>query len=165
MEAITNLLLGIITILLGVAGYFVKKIMDDTRALKQEMKPIAPAIVEIQSKFTQAGHQLLFPLTVAPGSPLHVTEYGDKLLRDSGFYDLLQRNRKQLVQLVKDRNPKSNYDIQQDSTEVVKDLLSSDDEMALSLKEYVYNNGLDVSVVISPAGIALRDEVMKEVKF
>ncbi len=165
METLSNLLLGIITILLGAIGYFVKKIMDETQALKTEMKPIAPAVIEIQGKFTQAGHQLLFPLTVAPGSPLKVTEYGDRLLRESGFYKLLQANRQQLVNLVKDRHPKSNYDIQQEAAEVMQDLLESDDEMALGPKEYAFNNGLDIKILATPAGIALRDEVMKDLKF
>lgn len=165
METVTNLLLTLITILLGIVGFFVKKIMEETAKLQSELKPIAPAIIEIQGKFTQAGHQLLFPLTVAPGSPLHVTEYGESLLQESGFYTVLKKNHAHLVQLVKDQVPKTNYDIQQDAIETVKALLQSDDEMALCLKEYAFNTGLDLSILAQPAGIALRDEVMKELKF
>jgi len=165
MDTITNLLLGLITLLLGAVGFFVKKIMDDTAKLKEELKPLGPALIEIQGKFTQAGHQLLFPLTVAPGSPLHVTDYGDKLLKESGFYELLKNHHDSLVQLVKDKAPKSNYDIQQAAFEVVESLLESDDEMALKLKEYAFNDGLDLQVLAKPGGIALRDEVMKELKF
>lgn len=133
--------------------------------MQNELKPLTPAIIEIQGKFAEAGHRLLFPLTVAPGSPLHVTEFGDKLLRESGFYDVLQANRDHLVGLVKEKTPKTNYDIQQDATEIVQDLLESDDEMALKLKEYAFNNGYDLGILAAPAGIALRDEVMKELKF
>lgn len=165
METITNLLLGLITVLMAAVGYFVKKIMDDTRRLERELKPIVPALVEIQSKFTEAGHRLLFPLTVAPGSPLHVTEYGDKLLRESGFYDVLAKNRGHLVRLVKDTQPKTNYDIQQNAVDTIKSLLESDDEMALTLKEYAYNTGTTLDILVFPAGIALRDEVMKELTF
>ena len=165
METITNLLLAVIAALIGAIGYFVKKILDSTAKMQSELKPLTPAIIEIQGKFTQAGHQLLFPLTVAPGSPLHVTEYGDKLLRESGFYEVLKKNHGHLVTLVKDLKPKTNYDIQQDATEVVKSLLESDDEMALCLKEYAFNNWIDLSVLVAPAGIVLRDEVMKELKF
>jgi len=165
METVTNLLLAVIAALIGAIGYFVKKILDSTAKMQNELKPLTPAIIEIQGKFTQAGHRLLFPLTVAPGSPLHVTEFGDKLLRESGFYDVLQTNREHLIGLVKEKAPKTNYDIQQDATEIVQDLLESDDEMALKLKEYAFNNGYDLSILVAPAGIALRDEVMKELKF
>ena len=160
-----TLLLSIIAALLGVCGYFLKKIMDDTTKLKSEIKPIAPAIVEIQGKFTSAGHEILFPLTVAPGSPLHVTEYGNKLLDESGFYDVLRQYRSELVNLVKERQPKTNYDIQQRSIEVVEEVIESDDEMAVSLKEYAYNSGVNLDIITYPAGIALRDEVMKDLKF
>ena len=165
MDVITNLLLGLITVLVAAVGYFVKKIMDDTTALKTQLKPMVPAIVEIQGKFAEAGYKVLFPLTVAPGSPLHVTEYGDTLLRESGFYDVLQANREHLVRLVKDSNPKTNYDIQQNSIEIIKGLFESDDEMALPLKEYAFNTGTTLEVLVQPAGITLRDEVMKELKF
>lgn len=157
-------LLSIVVALLGVCGYFLKKIMDDTAKLKTEVKPIAPAIVEIQGKFMQAGHTILFPLTVAPGSPLHVTEYGNKLLKESGFYDVLNQYRTELIDLVKGRHPKTNYDIQQQSIEVIEEMLESDDEMAVSLKEYAYNSGVNLDILSFPAGIALRDEVMKELK-
>ena len=157
-------LLSIVVALLGVCGYFLKKIMDDTAKLKTEVKPIAPAIVEIQGKFMQAGHTILFPLTVAPGSPLHVTEYGNKLLKESGFYDVLNQYRTELIDLVKGRHPKTNYDIQQQSIEVIEEMLESDDEMAVGLKEYAYNSGVNLDILSFPAGIALRDEVMKELK-
>lgn len=164
-ENIIALLLLIITTLLGVVSYFVKNIFDKTAKLEEDIKPIAPAIVEIQSKFTQAGHTLLFPLTVAPGSPLHVTEYGDRLLRESGFYKVLQQNHDKLVQMVKEKNPKTKYDIQQYSIQVITELLAEDHDMANGLKEYVFEHGLDISLLIPPAGIALRDEVMKDLTF
>jgi hypothetical protein len=157
-------LLAIIAALMGVSGYFLKRIIDDTTKLKKAMEPIAPAIIEIQGKFTQAGHTILFPMTVAPGSPLHVTEFGDDLLKESGFYEVLKDHGKELIQMVKDRKPATNYDIQKDSIEVIEEVLGSDHDMALPLKEYAYSKGIDLSVITLPAGIALRDEVMKIIK-
>ena len=162
---ITNLLLAVIAALFATIGYFIKKILDGTDRMKSDLKPMSPAIIEIQGKFTDAGHQILFPLTVAPGSPLHVTEYGDKLLRESGFYDMLKSNKAELIQLVKDRKPTTNYDIQKYATDVIDELLDSDDEMSVCLKDYAFNNGLKLSILGAPAGIALRDEVMKELTF
>ena len=154
-------LLAVIAALMGVSGYFLKRVVDDSTKLKKEMQPIAPAIIEIQSKFTQAGHTILFPMTVAPGSPLHVTEYGDSLLEESGFYEVLKNNHTELVQMVKDQKPATNYDIQKTSIEVIEEILESDHDMVLPLKEYAYGKGVDLSIIALPAGIALRDEVMK----
>ena len=157
-------LLSVIGVLIAACAYFLKKIMDDTSRLKNDIKPIIPAIIEIQGKFTESGHSILFPVTVAPGSPLHVTEYGDKLLRESGFYNVLKDNHLELVNMVKDKNPTTNYDIQKDSIEVVEEMLEGDHTMAVCLKEYAFNNGIDLKMLSLPAGIALRDEVMKDVK-
>jgi hypothetical protein len=124
-----------------------------------------PAIIEIQGLLAKSGHSIMFPMTVAPGSPLHVTEFGDKLLKESGFYDILAENHKELVEMVKAKKPTTNYDIQKDSTEVIREMLDSDHEMAICLKKYAFNSGLDLNVLVPPAGIALRDEVMKDVRF
>ncbi len=160
-----ELLLLIITALLGGITFFIKKIFDKTDSLEVSFKPITPAIVEIQGKFKDAGHNLLFPLTVTPGSPLKLTEYGQKLIDESGFETLLEKCRDMLVTKVKDKKPKTNYDIQQESINVVKELLHSDEETLNPLKDYAFNNGLKVDILIPPAGIVLRDEVMKELKF
>ncbi len=80
-------------------------------------------------------------MTVAPGSPLHVTEYSDQLL--------------------KERNPTTNYDIQKDSIRVIGEALESDHDVAICLKEYAFNKGLDINVLSYLTGIALCDEVMK----
>ena len=89
---VVELLLALLLIAIGAVAYFTKGIMDDTKGLRAEMQPITPAIVEIQGKFRDAGHNLLFPLTVAPGSALKLTEYGEKLMKDSGFDKILQKN-------------------------------------------------------------------------
>lgn len=160
----TELLLLIITALLAGIAYFIKQIFNKTSSLEAGFQPITPAIVEIQGKFTDAGHNILFPLTVTPGSPLKVTEYGKKLLDESGFYAILKKHKKELVNSVKLKDPKTNYDIQQCSTALIQDLLDRDSDIVRPLKDYAYNNGLSVKLIVPPAGIALRDEVMKELK-
>ncbi len=159
---VTELLLIAITALLGGIAYFVKQILDRTTALESSFKPVTPALVEIQGKFKDAGHTILFPLTVTPGSPLKLTEYGKKLVHESGFDKLLQNCRDELVKRVKARKPKTNYDIQEESTALIAELLEGDDDMLKPIKDYAFNNGLDVKIIVPPAGLLLRDEVMKE---
>lgn len=66
----TDFLIAIITVLLGGITYFIKKMFDELQELKNDFKPIVPAIVEIQGKFQESGYTILFPLTIKPGSPL-----------------------------------------------------------------------------------------------
>jgi hypothetical protein len=162
---VIQFLLAVIAIIGGFLLYFVKSIFNDTQKIKDELKPIAPAIIEIQGKFTEAGHKILFPLTVTASSPLKLTEYGQKLIDESGFKTILKTDRNALVKRVKAKAPKTNYDIQQASITVIKELLDSGDDMLNPLKEYAFNNGLKVDILIPPAAIVLRDEVMTELKF
>jgi len=160
-----DLLLAVIVALIAAVAYFLKGIMDDTRELANKMGAVMPAIIEIQGKFSADGYKLAFPLTVAPGSPLKVTDFGAKLLKDAGFYKVLKNNHKTLVELVKIKNPRTNYDIQQSSIEVIADLLEGGSALVVCLKEHAFNHGMNVDIFLDPAGIALRDEVMKELKF
>lgn len=161
----TELLLAVIVALIAAVAYFLKGIMDDTRSLSNKMGAVVPALIEIQAKFAEDGHKLSFPLTVAPGSPLKVTEFGDHLLRDAGFYKVLKANHKTLIEMVKIKNPRTNYDIQQSSIEVIADLIEGGSPLVVCLKDHAFNHGMSVDIFLDPAGIALRDEVMKELKF
>lgn len=164
-----ELLLALIVVLLGVIGFFGRRQLSGIDAqlinVKKELRPITPAIMEIQGKLVDSGHSITFPLTISPGSPLKLTEYGDKLLKEFGFYEVFEKQKDVLVEKVKAMEPKTNYDIQTDSTEVIKNVLESDDPAFASLKEYAFNNGFPIEVIVPPAGIVLRDEVMEELKF
>jgi hypothetical protein len=161
----TELLLGIIAVLFGAVTYFTKRIMDDTKKIQAELKPMTPAIIEIQNKFTGSGHTIMFPLTVSPGSPLKLTDYGKKVLEDFGFNVVFKHAKAQLISQVIAMDPKTNYDIQEDAKVVIRDTFNSNDPVFTSLKEYAFDNGLPVELVIPPASIVLRDEVMTQLRF
>lgn len=165
-SAMTDLLLAIIVALLGGIGFFVKKIFDKTESLETGFKPVVPAIVEIQGKFSEAGHNILFPLTVTPGSPLQLTDYGKQLMQDSGFNGILadNNNRKVLVDFVIAMNPQTEYDVQECSTKSIEKLLENNNPILTPLKDYAYNNGLSIDILVKPAGILLRDKVLRRVK-
>lgn len=163
---VIEILLAIIAILAAACAYFLKDILGDVKKIKNELKPLTPAIVEIQGKFTEQGHPLLFPLTVTPGSPLKLTDYGTKLMNDSGFAKTIanETNKKTLVDVVKAMNPQTEYDIQECSIKTIQNLLDKNNPMLNSLKDYAFKNGLPLSVLIKPAGVLLRDEALKAIK-
>ncbi len=161
----TDLLLAIIVALLGGIAFFVKKILSKTESLESSFKPVVPAIVEIQGKFSQAGHNILFPLTVTPGSPLKLTDYGEQLMESSGFDKILKNanNRKILVDFVKAMNPQTPYDVQECSIKGIQKLLEKNNPILAPLKDYAYSTGLSTEILVQPAGILLRDKVLKEI--
>lgn len=172
----TDFLLLTITILVTMIAFFGKSRLSDidkkltavdTRltSIDKELRPLTPAIVEIQSKFTEGGHSIMLPITVSPGSPLKLTEYGEKVLKDFGFHEVFKKARDQLISEVITMEPKTNYDIQEDAKIVIQNTFASDDPVFKPMKDYAYNNGLPVELVIPPASIVLRDAVMKQLSF
>lgn len=125
----------------------------------------ASSIVEIQTLLTGRGFTVNQRLAYAPGSPTRLTDYGETLMQDSGFYEILKNNPAFFVGLVKSKNPSTNYDIQELSRKVLKELTDSNNALVLSLKNYAYNKGLPLEILVNTAGIVLRDEVMKELSF
>jgi hypothetical protein len=164
LTPVVALILTVFLAVCGVAAYFFKRLIAQVDTLTKEIKPIRPAIIELQGLITNGKRKVMFGLTVEPGSPLKITEYGDQLLRDSGFYKILRQHSPQLTQAVKDTNPKTNYDIQENSEHILRTLLEQSEPMLVPLKSYAFTNGLSLEVLIPPATIALRDEVMKTLK-
>ncbi|HEY6737052.1 MAG TPA: hypothetical protein VI322_05035 [Candidatus Saccharimonadia bacterium] len=169
MDVFTPIATLVVTILLGLVGlivYFLKRLINQVDALAQEIKPIRPAIVELQGLLAPAKlKKLLFPLTVAPGSPLKVTPFGEKLLVESGFKDIIDANADRLVESVKSRGPKTNYDIQEAAFATIRELIEKSDPLLTPIKSYAFNNGLELDLMVPPAAVTLRDEVMKTLKF
>lgn len=80
----------IIVIVIGIAFYLLFKytlnpIKQSIRNIDDDLTIINNATTEIQSYFIEAGTRIIHPLTMKPGSPLVLTEYGKKLVKESGF--------------------------------------------------------------------------------
>ncbi len=162
---VVELLLTIIVLLGGAIAYFIIRIFSDVDSIKKELKPMSPAIVEIQDKLTSTGHKILFPITVTNNSPMKLTEVGEKLMKDSGFDKVISDNKKYFVDKVKEKKPKNNYDIQQSSMALIHELLTTNDPKLTPVKTYAYEEGVPVEIFVQPAGITLRDAVMESLKF
>ncbi|XOB40136.1 MAG: hypothetical protein ACKKMR_02280 [Candidatus Nealsonbacteria bacterium] len=137
---------------------------DLTGALNQ----LNNAIAEIQSflkpYFEEQGREILHLLTMKPGSPLVLTDYGKKLVNESGFPKVFKENRDKIINAVKSHRPQTNYDIQEYSKNVLlNDLI--DDPMMKPIKDHAFKNSINVRVILEAASLLVRDEVMKELKF
>jgi len=125
------------------------------------------AIVEIQTHLTSRGFKINQRVAYTSGSPIHLTDYGETILKESGFFDAMkdENNRQKMTTLVRAKNPKTNYDIQQFAADVVREISENNDPVGIRLKNYAYEKGLPLGLVVNSAGIVLRDEVMKTTKF
>lgn len=183
MELFLTLITAIIGGLVVVGGWLLIigrkfQILDDVKEKVDELKKevgniegfsrsAANAIVEIQTHLTGKGFVINQRLAYVSKSPIRLTDYGETMMRESGFYDALkdEANKKTLIDLVRAKKPQTNYDIQQFSTDVIQEAVEKNHPIAIKLKNYTYEKGLPLEIVVNSAGIVLRDEVMKELKF
>lgn len=86
-------------------------------------------------------------------------------MQESGFYKIAEQHKRTLIDLVKAKNPKTDYDIQEFSIQILKELANASNPIVFPLKNYAFQKGLVLDIILQAAGIVLRDIVMQEVKF
>jgi len=144
--------------------FCIKTIKESVKNIDDDLTNVNNATCEIQSHFTDASFTILHPLTMKPGSPLVMTDYGEKLVKESGFFDIFQgENKTKIVNAVKARNPQTNYDIQEYSKDVLLNDFINDSMMQL-IKEYAFKKPISIKIVLDVAALVVRDAVMDELK-
>lgn len=145
--------------------FCIKAIRKSVESIDDDLTNVNNATTEIQSHFIEAGFKILHPLTMKPGSPLVLTDYGKKLVKESGFFDIFQgENKTKIVNAVKAHNPQTNYDIQEYSKDVLlHDFI--DDPMMKPIKEYAFKKSTNIKIILEAAALVVRDKVMEELKF
>lgn len=94
-------------------------------------------------------------------SPVKLTQDGEQAIQESGFETFYELNKKFLIKEIKERNPKSAADLEEDCKNLmltIEDTLSGFD----SLKNYAYNNGEPISHILFAGAVVLRDKLKKE---
>lgn len=125
MELITttNILSTAILLLIGIIGYFLKDKLKNLDKLDSRISQITNAIVEIQTMLTGRGYSINQKLVITSASPTRLTDYGEQMMQETGFYKITEANKRFLIDKVTEKNPKTNYDIQEFSLLVLKDLV------------------------------------------
>lgn len=144
-----------------------KEVKEEIRSLEKSFNISTGAIVEMQTLLAGKGFTIRQQLIFTSRSPIELTEFGEDLMKNSGFYEMIKdpEKVKYLIGLVKAKNPQTNYDIQETAMKVMQELAENNDPIAVPLKNYAYNKGLVLDLLVKSAGLVLRDEVMKELKF
>jgi hypothetical protein len=148
-----------VSILTGLVSFAVYKIKVDR--LETEVKEIKIEIKEIRDKTIACETSLKErgPLKKSK-SPVSLTERGEKVINDSGGKSFVDANYTELKNKVEEKDPKTSYDIQEVSHKILMDLKS--DVRINPIKEYAFNEGLELNDVLDIMGIHLRDLILKE---
>jgi len=68
------------------------------------------ATTEIQTIFKEKGERIMHSLTMKSGSPLIMTDYGKKLVNESGFPEFAEHIRVRIIGEIKSCRLETNYD-------------------------------------------------------
>ncbi len=93
-------------------------------------------------------------------SPIELTEFGKRLLKESDFYSIFEKHKNNLVNKLTRFSPATKYDVQEKSRELMNSL--NDCEAFKPLKTYAFNNGKDFGQILRAGAIPLRDYYLKK---
>ena len=134
------------------------------KSLNKVINPIKLAIVEIQTLFREMGKTIQYSLTETSGSPLRPTEFGQKLVKESGLEEILEREKttflKMLDEKLKEKVPFTAYDVQGEAITIM--LAQKDNEVINPVKDYAFKNALEIEIILRIGGLLLRDKYLKE---
>jgi len=91
-------------------------------------------------------------------SPLALSERGVRFIKDSGGEKFVEDNFDELYEAVEKLEPKTAYDVQEDSKKVVESL--REDERLNPLKEWLFKDGSTLEDLFFVMSICLRDKVL-----
>ena len=160
IQIVVSLITGGVTAFVVVSykmGTYVNKVDNLVTKEKEtcsEIKEIRDKVIACETSLKERG-----PLTMRK-SPISLTERGKQLLNESGAKKFVDLNFDLLFKKVEEHAPKTAYDIQEYSGKVLSEL--KNDDIIIPLKEYAFKEGLEITDLITVAGIYLRDKILEK---
>jgi hypothetical protein len=149
-----ELFLGIIAILLGAIGYFIKRILDKSDAIGEDVADIKPKV------------DVLWADKYAPAhSPRRLNERGASILKESGIKEVVDEKKVRLLEIIKGKNPKNPYDAEALIMQTMSDLPVHCPDVVEGLKTGAFKTGVDVKTVLFVGAIYLRDLIFPDLGF
>ena len=100
--------------------------------------------------------------SVKANSPLALNARGIALLKESGFQDIFDKVKDELVSKMEKKSPKTKYNVQKTAVIILYDLRAEEYEPFEEIKSYCYNNGKDYGEILSAGAIILRNYYFKK---
>jgi hypothetical protein len=145
--------IGILAVVfyLGALHFRIGKICDEFPKVKQALTRISEIL--LQKKLAK---DFIFS-----ASPVKLTEDGIKILQEAKFEDFYNINKKELLDRVKKKQPKTMADLEKACKEI---MLSIEDTLPAfePIQQCVYNNGIPVMPILMAGAIFFRDKASNE---
>lgn len=149
-----SILLSIITLLIAVVGYFLKKTFDKVEVIHTNVSDIKPKV------------DILWKDKIAPASsPRQLNERGKDILATSGIKAIVDEKKEELLNLIKAKGAKNAYDAEAAISSVMMELPTHCPDVIDRLKQGAFQTGMDVNSVLYVGGIYLRNMIFTELGF
>ena len=122
--------------------------------LESEVKELNKKLVECSTKVDERTQSYAASLTKRK-SPVSLTDRGESLLKRSEADKFVLENQGELVEKIKERHPKSAYDVQIYAKEVVESLQNED--RFTKFKDFAFKEGIELDAIFIVMSIFLRD--------
>jgi len=93
-------------------------------------------------------------------SPISLTDFGKQLITESGFNEIFEQEKDNLVTKLEERNPTTQYDVQEKARLLMSELV--DYEPFQPLKKYAFEHGKDYAQILRAGAIPLRDYYLEK---
>lgn len=149
-----SFLLTIITILVTIVGYFVKKTYDKTESISSDVADMKPKV------------DILWKDKIAPAlSPRQLNERGETILDQSGIKEIIDEKLIYLRDLIKSKKTENPYDAEMVITEITSKIPEYCPESVDKLKEGAFKVGTDIGTVLFVGSIYLRNKIFPDLNF
>jgi len=143
-------------------GWFIKHNFDNIETkldkIDTRTSDIDRRVASIEGRFGVA--------YTASASPVKLTEKGEELLKKSGAKVILDKeeNKKTIISKIKaEPKPTNAYDVQEKTRKVIEEMANT--PMFLPLKDYAFNEGMELEVILNVVSIYFRDCALSELGF
>lgn len=151
-------------VLAGFGGWFLyKSLKTQIKDLDKDVKKLSEKVISIDNRvYYMEGR--LEESYIKSASPMTLTEKGTEVLIESKAKEIVKaRKQKILDKILADPKPTNAYDAQEKTKEIIRGM--KDDSMFLSIKEYAFQKGINLYVILDIVAIYFRKFVLEELGF
>lgn len=155
---ITSALTGIATSFLTLGKYKEKVDQLEKRndGQNEKLEQLGKDVAVIQERLQNVQKSIDNLVSSAQAhSPIQLTDQGWKMVKNSGAYEIFEKNRDKYLKELEAMNPRSQYDVQEKAYRIMGDKFNSKEFQPV--EQWAFNNGKTMDEIIRILGYPLRD--------
>ncbi len=168
-EILLTIFLPVITILITIIGWFLrdklKGLITTDERLEGKIDGIDSKVGKIDGRVANIEGRMGIGYTAA-SSPIRLTPKGEEILIESGAKAIVDKedNKNEIFnKIIAEPKPTNAYDAQEKTKQIIKAL--ANESMFVPVKNYAFQKGVELDVVLNIISIYFRDFVLEKLGF